>query len=58
MYIQNWFLPFFSQDYNRTSYTTYIVCVNFIYGRWDILFKVDLERQIYEKLFVEILFPL
>ena len=27
------------------SYTTYVVCVNFIHNWWDLQFKVDSERQ-------------
>ena len=47
-YIHNWFLLTFSQDYDIGSHTTYIVCVN----EWrDLQFKVDSERQIFEKLF-------
>ena len=40
------------------SSTTYVVCVNFIYKRWELQFKVDFERQIFEKRFIAILFTL
>ena len=33
------------------SHTTYVVCVNFIHEWRDLQFKVDSERQIFEKLF-------
>ena len=37
------------------SHTTYVVCVNFI-DKWrDLQFKVDSERQIFEKLFMAVL---
>ena len=43
---------------NLVSQTTYIVCVNFI-RKWRYLqFKIDSERQIFEKLFMVILFIL
>ena len=29
-YIHNWSLQPFSQDYDLVSYTTYVVCVNFL----------------------------
>ena len=29
------------------SYTTYVVCVNFIHKCWDLQFKVDSKRQIF-----------
>ena len=38
------------------SHTTYVVCVNFIHNWWDLQFKVDSERQIFEKLFTAISF--
>ena len=40
------------------SHTTYVVSVNFIHKRRDQQFKVDSERHIFEKLFMEILFTL
>ena len=48
----NWSLQIFSQDYNLTSHTTYVVYVNWRY----LQFKVDSERQIFQKLFMLILF--
>ena len=54
----NWSLQPFSQDYDLVSHTTYVVCVNFIHEWWDLQFKVDSERQIFEKLFMAILFTL
>ena len=40
------------------SHTTYVVYVNFIQKWRDLQFKVDSERQIFEKLFMTVLFPL
>ena len=37
----------FSQDYNLVSHTIYAVCVHVIH----VQFKIDSERQIFEKLF-------
>ena len=39
-------------------YTTYGVSVNFLEEWHDLQFRVDSERQIFEKLFMEILFTL
>ena len=50
-YTHNWSLQPFSQDYVLASHTTYVMCVNFIHKRRDLQFKVDSERQIFEKLF-------
>ena len=58
IYIHNWPLQPFSQDYDLVSHTTYVVCVNFIHEWRDLQFKVDSERQIFEKLFMAILFTL
>ena len=44
-YIHNWSLQPFSQDYELVSYTTYVVCVNFIHKWRDLQFKVDFDRQ-------------
>ena len=57
-YIHNWSLQPFSQDYHLVSQTTYVVCFNFIHKWWDPQFKLDSERQIFEKLFMAILFTL
>ena len=38
------------------SHTTYVVCVNFIHKWRDLQFKVDSERQIFEKLFMAAFF--
>ena len=54
-YIHNWSLQSFGQDYDPASYTTYVVHFNFIYECRDLQFKVDSERQIFEKLFMSIL---
>ena len=51
-------LQSFSPDYDLASHTTYIVWVNFIHKRRDLQFKVDSKRQIFEKLFMAILFTL
>ena len=40
------------------SHTTYVVCVNCIYRWRDLHFKVGSEQQIFEKLFMAILFNL
>ena len=40
------------------SHTTYVVYVNFIYKWRDLQFKVESERQIFEKVFMAILFTL
>ena len=40
------------------SYTTYVVCINFILKWRGLQFKVNSERQISEKLFMAILFTL
>ena len=53
IYIYNWSLQPLSQDYDLTSHTTYVVCVNFIHEWRQLQFKVDSERQIFEKLFMQ-----
>ena len=55
-YLLNWPLQPFSQYYDLASHTTHVVCVNFIHECWDLQFKVDSERQIFENLFMPILF--
>ena len=55
-YIHNWSLEPFSQDYDLASHITYVVCVNFIHEWRELQFKVDSERQIFEKFFIAILF--
>ena len=57
-YIHNWLLQPFSQNYDPVSHTTYVVCVNFLHTWRDLQFKVDSEWQIFEKLFMAILFTL
>ena len=47
-YMHNWSLQRFSQDYDLASGTTYVVCVNFVYEWWDLKFKINYERQIFE----------
>ena len=54
-YIHNWA---FSQNNGLVSQNTQVVCVNFIHEWWDLQLKVDSERQIFEKLFMAILFTL
>ena len=50
IYIHNWSLQSFSQDYDLASHTTYVVCINFIHKWRDLQFKFDFERQIFEKI--------
>ena len=57
-YIHNWPLQAFSQDCSLAFHATHVVCVNFIREWRDLQFNVDSERQIFEKLFMENLFPL
>ena len=47
LYLHNWSLQPFSQDYHLSSYTTYAVCVNFIH-----------ELVSFENLFMPLLFTL
>ena len=54
-YIHNWSLQAFSQDYDLTFHTTYVVWDNFIHKWWELQLKVDSER-FFEKLFMAILF--
>ena len=44
-------LQSFSQKYDLASFTTYIVYIHFIHERWDLQFKTDSERHIFENLF-------
>ena len=44
----------FSQDYKSALHTTYVVSVNFTH----LQFRVDFERQIFDELFMAILFTL
>ena len=53
-YIHNWSLQPLSQDYDLASHITFIECVNFLHEWRDLQFKVDYERQIFEKLFMAI----
>ena len=57
-HIHNWSLEHFSQDYDLASDITYGVCVNFIHEWRDLQFKVDFNREVFEKLFTTILFIL
>ena len=50
-YTHNWSLLTFSLDYDLASHITYVVWVNFMHKWRDLQFKVDSERQIFEKLF-------
>ena len=56
--LNNCFCTYIIGHYNLASHTTYIVYVNFIHEWRDLQFKVDSERQIFEKLFMAILFAL
>ena len=58
LYICNWPLQPFSQDYGLTSHTTHVVILNFIREWRDLQFNVDSKRQIFEKLFFLFLFTL
>ena len=49
-YIHNWLLQPFCQDCDLHYHTIHAVCVNFIYKWQNLQFKVDSERQIFEKL--------
>ena len=51
-YIHNWPLQPFSHYYDLITHITYIVCVNFLHNWWDLQFKVDSERQIFEQIFM------
>ena len=44
----------YSQDYDVAFHTTYVVCINFMHEWRDLEFKVDSERQIFEKHFIAI----
>ena len=52
VYIHNWSLETFSQDYDLVSHTTYVVCNNFIRERQDLQFNVDSGRQIFHGKFI------
>ena len=54
--VHNWSLQPFNQDYDLVFHAIYVVCVNLIHERRNLHFKVDSERQIFEKLFMVILF--
>ena len=54
-YIHNWSLQPLVRIIDLVSYTTYVVCFNFIREWRDLQFKVDSERPIFEKLFMAIL---
>ena len=45
VYIHNWPLQPFSQDYVLPSLTTHVVCVNFIRKWRHLLYNVDSERR-------------
>ena len=51
LHIHNWSLHPFSQDYELSSHTTYVVCVNLIHSQRDLQFKVESERQIFWETF-------
>ena len=48
----------FSQDYGLACHTTHVMCVNFMREWRNLQFNVHSERQIFEKLFMAILFTL
>ena len=50
-HMHTWSLELFSQDYYLASHSTDILCVNFLNEWWKLQFKVDPERQIFEKFF-------
>ena len=52
IYIHNWQLHPFSQDYGLASYTTHVVCVNVIREWRDLQLNVDTERQIFHGKFI------
>ena len=56
IYIIGHSLQHFSQDYGLASYTTQVLCVNFILKWRQLQLKVVSERQIFEKLFMATLF--
>ena len=56
LHIYNWSLQ--PRIIDLISHTTYIVSVNFVHMWRDLQFKVDSERQIFEKLFTAVLFTL
>ena len=58
IYLHNLPLQPFSQDYDQASHTTYVVCINFMHECCNLQFKVDSEGDIFEKLFIVILFTL
>ena len=43
------------QDYELVSHITFVVCVYFVLQWRDVQFKIDSERQVFEKLFTAIL---
>ena len=45
LYIHNWPLQHFSQDYGLAAHTTHVVCVNFIHKGRDLQFNVASQRQ-------------
>ena len=49
MYIHNWPVQRFSQEYDPASHTTSVVCVNFKHEWQELQFKHDSEQQIFEK---------
>ena len=57
-YIHTLVITIFHSGLRQISHTTYVLCFNYIHGWWDLQFKVDSERQIFEKLFVAFLFTL
>ena len=50
--IHNWPLQPFIQDYDLACYITYVACINFMHEWRGLQFKVDSERQIFEKVFM------
>ena len=56
IHARNCSLQPFIEDYDLASHITYVVCVKFIHKWPHLQFKVDFERQNFEKLFMAILF--
>ena len=56
--LHTYIIDHYSQYYDLPSHTAYVVCINLIHKWQDLQFKVDSERQIFEMLFMTILFAL
>ena len=58
VHIRNWSLQPFSKNYGRAAHTTLLCALIFCISAGTYSFKVDSVRQIFEKLFIAILFTL